>query len=80
MPTAAFRRSMLYTDSRLLGNNGSRGLTLPRGRRASDAGSRSDRALDVLDAGLYYLSRGVLRGDIGLGENASIVSVEFTWL
>ena len=71
---------MLHMDRELLGNNGSQGDVLLRGRDAADAGSRSERAFGALEAELYYLSRRTLKGKAGLGENVSISSVGFMWL
>ncbi|RYO02790.1 hypothetical protein AA0119_g5167 [Alternaria tenuissima] len=42
---------------------------LLRGRPAADAGSQSKRDFGALEAELYYLSIGKVRGELGLGEN-----------
>lgn len=80
MLTKAARETLLHMDGELLENNGSRGDILLRGRPAADAGSQSKRDFGALEAELYYLSIGKVRGELGLGENVSIRSVGFRWL
>ncbi|KAF7671417.1 hypothetical protein GT037_010492 [Alternaria burnsii] len=60
-------------------NKGSRGDILLRGRPAADAGSQSKRDFGVLEAELYYLSIGKLRGELGLGENLAVPTRVTLW-